>query len=139
MAKFKLQALPFLGGYSHDFGDVKVSEIDDVALVSLALAHGASGTEILQCLQAEKMPDVGHSIDCLNGCGRLMRMGLEQFMLYVDGETDTQKFTKSLDNKLSGSAYVTDQSHVWVCVDISGPMTHPALERICPLNISLLE
>ena len=38
--------------------------------------------------------------------------------------------------KLQGTGYTTDQTDAWVCLEISGPETILALERLCPLDIA---
>jgi len=38
---------------------------------------------------------------------------------------------------LKDAGYTTDQTHAWVALEVSGPDTNLALERICPLDLSL--
>ena len=40
---------------------------------------------------------------------------------------------------LGDVAYTTDQTDVWVVLEISGPETSAALERLCPLDLGLFE
>jgi sarcosine oxidase subunit gamma len=43
-----------------------------------------------------------------------------------------------VEGKLGGAGYTTDQSDSWVVLEISGPDTLAALERLCPLNTATM-
>ena len=43
----------------------------------------------------------------------------------------------SVQAKLNGTGYTTDQTDNWVILEVSGKATLSALERLCPLNLDL--
>ena len=66
-----------------------------------------------------------------------MRMAQDQFLLCVEDVANSFEMNKDLEQKLAGIAYTTDQTHVWVALDIGGPATLTALERICPVDLDI--
>ena len=137
MVEYTLQLEPFLGGYAQQFEHVSLNEVDTMALISLALPNGQDGTAVVQALEASDVPNVGASCPCLNGSGTLMRMTQDQFLLCVEDVANSFEMNKDLEQKLAGIAYTTDQTHVWVALDIGGPATLTALERICPVDLDI--
>lgn len=135
MADYKLKAAAFLGGYARKFDGVELREIDDLALVSLALPLGKHENAITAIEKAFgiNMPDVGRTTQPKPGAMRLLRLGQDQiFVSFPHDGTDPEPY---IAGKLNGAAYSTDQTHVWVALEISGPVAERALERICPIDL----
>ena len=44
-----------------------------------------------------------------------------------------------MQGKLDGKGYTTDQTDAWVVLEISGPDTMAAMERLCPLDLASFE
>lgn len=136
MAEFKLKAEPFLGHYSKSFEGVDLREIDDNTLVSLALPLGAEDATIKAIKKSLgiQVPEVGQSKLAKSGAMRLLRLGLDQvFISFLHTGADSEPY---IAKKLNCAAYSTDQTHVWVTLEISGPNARKALERICPIDLN---
>ncbi len=136
MVDLNLKAEPFLGHYSKGFKGVDLREIDDNSLVSLALPLGEESKAIkaIEAAFGIPVPDVGHSALAKNGAMRLLRLGRDQlFVVFLYEGMDSEPY---IADKLAGAVYSTDQSHVWVTLEISGPSARAALERICPIDLN---
>ena len=66
---------------------------------------------------------------------RLVRLGIDQlFIIFPRAQKDAgaEPHTAKI---LGGGFYTTDQSDVWVTLELSGAGARRALERICPLDL----
>ena len=133
MADFTLEAAPALGGANLRYGMSKIVERGDLALVSVATPQG--GDEAL----ATALKD-GWSLDVpaptrstTSGDTRAIRTAADQMLLVFAHATPDAN--AHVQGKLNGAGYTTDQTDVWVVLEISGPEVIPALERICPLDL----
>ena len=61
-------------------------------------------------------------------------MTADQMLLI--GRGDGNVFETDVRTRLQAVAYTTDQTGAWVCLEISGPATAAAMERICPIDLA---
>ena len=134
MPDFTLTARPALNGYNQDFDGVTLCEVLRLAIVSIAIPLG--GEETLQGTLDTfgiTLPPVGKSTMASDGETRVLALGRDQlFALFPHDSADAESLIAA---KLDGTAYTTDQSDVWVALEISGPRSRMALERICPIDL----
>ncbi len=130
--KFSLSAAPLLGGVDLRIGDNQIKERDDLAIVSVATP--IDGEEALaQALQdGWNLPVPTPTIASQNNDTFAVRTAPDQlFLVFPHSQPGAEPVVAS---QLSGAGYTSDQTDVWVVLDISGPDTIAALERICPLD-----
>ncbi|SLN56880.1 Sarcosine oxidase, gamma subunit family [Roseovarius albus] len=135
MADYTLTATPPLAGVDRSFGDLSLKAPADLALVSIALPLGAED-KVLKAIKTAygaELPDAGKSVLSKDGTVRLVRLGADQAMVIFTHATPDAEPT--VQAKLKGTAYTTDQTDVWVGLELSGPTSRDALHRICPLDI----
>lgn len=135
MPEFTLTAKPALGAYDRTFDGVRLRELVDLALVSIALPRGgeAAAEQAIEAAFQAGLPVPGKSVLSRDGSQRLLRLGREQ--LFVLFARDTPDAETCIANRLNGAAYITDQSDVWVGLEMSGANARRALERICPIDL----
>jgi sarcosine oxidase subunit gamma len=115
---FTLEAKPILGGVDRRLGENRIVERSDLAIVSIAWGLA--------------WPDP--TVSTVSGDVRAVRSAPDQLLLIFPHATpDANRVVQS---KLNGAGYTTDQTDVWVMLEISGPATIAALERLCPLDVS---
>ena len=82
------------------------------------------------------LPEVGLSALSQDSAMRILRLGTDQaFVVFPRAQQDTGAEPHIAD-LLGGVFYTTDQSDVWVTLELSGAGARRALERICPLNLA---
>lgn len=137
MGEFNLKPEPFLGGYERDFGSISIKELNQQAVVSFAIPNGGEtkAKKTLEKLFGVSCPKVGESELSKDGSLRLMRLGPDQLFCLISDQPDTHAAYRDIDQKLSQDIYTTDQSDVWVCLEVSGPQTLKVMERICPIDL----
>lgn len=131
-----LEATSPLNGYKHDFGTVQVEEILGKALVSIAQPLGLKiklQTAVEKKLGAE-WPMVGYSTNSSLG---YQLLGVQSDMVFAFFDHPGGLADTHIKNLLKDTAYCTDQSDAWCMIEISGEGVYAALERICPLNLSV--
>lgn len=134
MPDFTLTSAPPLAGYDQGFGNVMLKAPADLALVSIALPLGAENAaeKAVKAAYGVALPGMGKSVRAADGA-RLIRMTPDQaFVLFTRATPDAERVVA---DKLGGHVYTTDQTDVWVGLEISGPSSRAALERICPLDL----
>lgn len=134
MAKFAftLEAAPTLGGADLSIGENKIKERHDLALVSIAIPLGGETavTDALQSGFGLEMPSPTQSTKC--EAHRLLRTAPDQLLLIFPHETPDANSV--VQEKLAGHGYTTDQTDAWVALEINGPDSLAALERLCPVD-----
>ena len=134
MPDFTLTAAPPLAGLDKQIGDTALTAPADLAIVSIALPLGGE-TAVERAVEAAygaALPVPGKSVVTDEGA-RLVRLAPDQaFVIFTHAHPDAQRMVAG---KLGGTAYTTDQTDVWVAVEIAGPGARRALERICPLDL----
>ncbi|MEM9344402.1 MAG: sarcosine oxidase subunit gamma family protein [Pseudomonadota bacterium] len=120
MASIRLQAKPVLD-VNIEIGGVRIRERDDLALVSVA---GATSLDWLE------MPTPTMSTEA--GDMRAISIAQDQVMLIFQHRTpDAERVVR----KRLNDGYTTDQTDVWVVLEVEGPYVRDGLERICPLDL----
>jgi methylglutamate dehydrogenase subunit D len=135
VSEFTLTAVPALGGHDENYDGTGLRELTDMAIVSLGLPLNgeAAARKAIATAFGATMPPVGNSVLSKDGLTRLARLGPDQlFAFFTNPSADAEQVIAA---RLNGTAYTTDQSDVWVALEISGPNARAALERICPLDL----
>ena len=133
MAEFQLIAEPITGA-DLSIGANRIVERDDLALVSVAAPSGDMDTLGKKLKTAFKLALPEPTQTTTAGDMRAVRTAADQLMLVFPHATpDAEPFVQG---KLKGAGYTTDQTDVWVVFEISGPETHAALERMCPVDLN---
>ena len=131
---FTLEAKPILGGVDRRLGENRIVERSDLAIVSIAtpLGEDAALADALEGGWGLAWPNP--TVSTVSGDVRAVRSAPDQLLLIFPHATpDANRVVQS---KLNGAGYTTDQTDVWVMLEISGPATIAALERLCPLDVS---
>ena len=135
MPDFVLTPSSPLGGFSRDFGPVRLRELTDLAIVSAALplgAEDAAGAALKKAFGCA-VPEPGKSALSKDGRERLLRLAPDQlFILFDHAAPDAEA---AIAARLNGAVYTTDQTDGWVALEITGPGCRAALERICPIDL----
>lgn len=133
MADITLRAAPTLGGVDRTIAGNRILERSDLALVSVATPLGGYETlaAALQDGWALAMPTPTHTT--VSGSARAIRTAPDQLLLLFPH--DAPDANSAVQGKLGGTGYTTDQTDSWVILEVSGPDTLAALERICPLDL----
>lgn len=133
MAEITLEAKPVLDGLDLTMGGNRIVERSDLALVSVATPLGGGGglESALRDAFSLDLPKPGHS--AVAGDMRAIWMAADQMILvFPQGARDANAHVQ---DGLKGAGYTTDQTHGWVVLEVSGPDTLAALERICPIDL----
>lgn len=132
MADITLQPMSPLDSAETTIGTIRLREITDTALLSLAIPQGGD-KDVAKALKklGLDMPDgklssTGKSI-------RAIRSTPDQLILFFK-EADAVVPDK-VREKLGKVGYLTVQTDNWVLCEISGPDATTALERICPIDL----
>lgn len=135
MPDFTLSPTPTLGGYAQSFDGVTLAERADLAIVSVAIPLGAGDAVAAAVRKAygTALPAPGTSVLSADGKTRLIGLGPDQiFAVFAHPTPDANAVVNAA---LGGAAYTTDQTDVWVALDISGAHARKALARICPIDL----
>ncbi|MCV6591971.1 MAG: sarcosine oxidase subunit gamma [Silicimonas sp.] len=137
MADITLTATPLLGGTDIQIGDNRILERDDLALVSIATPLGGEVdlTEALKIAWSLDLPTPTQSTT--SGDTTAIRTTPDQMLLLFPHPTPDANAV--VQEKLGGTGYTTDQTDAWVILEITGPDTMAALERLCPLDLARFE
>ena len=132
MDNITLIAAPVLG-LDLTLGANHVRERSDIALVSVATPLGGEAAleTALQSAFGLALPQP--TLSEQSGNTTAFRIAADQIMLaFVHDGPDAEPAVQA---KLDGTGYTTDQTDVWVVLEVSGPDTAAALERICPIDL----
>ena len=135
MADFTLTATPPLAGYNRSFGSVSLKAPAHLAIVSIALPLGgeAEAEKAIKSAFGIDLPEIGLFNAAQDETSMLMRLGSD--LAFVLFPCETPDAEPRVAKKLKGAAYTTDQTDVWCALEISGPGSLAALERICMLDL----
>ena len=133
---FSLDAAPVLGAADLTLGENRIVERSDLALVSIATPLG--GTDALATALKTgwglSLPDA--TLSSVSADARALRTAPDQMLLiFPHGAPDADAMVKE---KLGTAGYTTDQTDVWAVLELSGPATLAALERLCPLDAAAM-
>lgn len=134
MPEIRLAATPALAGTDIRIGENRIRARTDLALVSIAVPLGGEAALAAAFRKAWnlELPDarLSRGTDQM----RALRTAPDQMMLvFPHAMPDADPVVRAV---LEGAAYTTDQTDVWAILEISGPETLAALERLCPLDLS---
>lgn len=131
---FTLGASPALGGVDLEIGENRIMGRDDLALVSVAIPLGGEAdlTNALRTGWALPLPEA--TISAITGGIRAVRTAPDQLVLIFPHATPDANTI--VQGKLGDTGYTTDQTDVWAVLEISGPDTRAALQRLCPLDVA---
>lgn len=133
MVEFTLTPRPLLDGANLSLGENRIVERDDLALVSVATPQGGETALAEALARAWSLSMPGPTRSTLQGEIRAVRSTPDQMMLVFPHSTPDARGW--VQKNLGGTGYFTEQTDVWAVLDISGPDTMTALERICPLDL----
>lgn len=136
MAKldFTLDASPAIGGYDRTIGQIRIRERDDLAIVSIAtpLNGEAALAKALEVGFGIRVPET--TMTTLSDNIRAVRTAPDQMMLIFPHDPDGAE--SLVASKIGDIGYTTDQSDAWLVLELSGPDTDLALERLSPVNLA---
>ncbi len=133
---FTLENSPFLGGVDLTIGGNRITERADLAIVSVATPIGGEAALEAALKDSWDLPLPQPTIAAHSGETHAVRTAPDQlFLVFPHSTPDAEAMVR---DKLGGAGYTTDQTDAWVVLDISGPQTLAALERMCPLDASAL-
>ncbi|MCY3880228.1 MAG: sarcosine oxidase subunit gamma [Rhodobacteraceae bacterium] len=135
MAEFNLTAEPFLKGYHRQFDGVGLVEAVDLRIASFACPAGAPAQLEAQAKTGWgiELPAPGASSGSLSNQPLVLGMSPDQWFALFAGQNGYAN--DKLLSVLGATAYITDQTHNWVALKISGKLARTALERICPIDL----
>lgn len=133
MAELTLMASPVLGGFDLKIGTNRLRERDDLAIVSVATPLGGDAA-LAAALQSAFLLDMPTpKMEARSDAMHAIRTAPDQlFLVFPHTASDAEPLVQSA---LAGAGYTTDQTDAWVVLEVSGPDTLTALERICPLDL----
>ncbi|MDA4844472.1 sarcosine oxidase subunit gamma [Hoeflea poritis] len=124
-----------LNGFRQEFDRLEITEITDLALVSIASPQGREA-ELASAVSGAygiALPPVGSSVEADAGEPRFL--GLQPGQCFALFERQDEGPVDIIARKLSDAGYYTDQSDSWAVLRVSGTRCREALERICPLDL----
>jgi heterotetrameric sarcosine oxidase gamma subunit len=136
VSDFTLTAQSPLGGYKKDFEGVTLTELTDLAVVSIATPMGGRDAlaSAVDSAFGAALPNIGHSSHTEDGNTRFLGLQRDQMFLLFEHEGDGALAV--IADKLGEVGYYTDQSDTWAILRMAGPGSRTALERICMLDLS---
>ncbi|SPH18167.1 hypothetical protein DEA8626_01699 [Defluviimonas aquaemixtae] len=135
MPEIVLTATPALAGTDLRFGENRIRSRDDLALVSVAVPLGAEDAVKDAFARAWSIDLPGSRDSTGSDEMRALRTTPDQMMVVFPHATpDAEPVVQAA---LGGAAYTTDQTDVWAVLELSGPGVRAALERLCPLDLSV--
>ncbi|MEM9241072.1 MAG: sarcosine oxidase subunit gamma family protein [Pseudomonadota bacterium] len=135
MVEFKLTSAPPLAGYHQRFGSVTLRSPDDLAIVNMAIPLGkdSKATKAVGSGYGVDLPEPGKSVVSKKGAARLVRLAPDQvFAIFKHPTPDAEE---AVAERTKTAFYLTDQTDVWTGLELSGPGSLAALERICPIDL----
>ena len=135
MPDYTLTANTPLDGFSRDFVGVSISEVNDRAIVSLAVPKDGEKelTKALASSYQIELPKTGMLSVSSRDNAVLFSMAQDQYFLVFDYAGNTA--IPSARSHLGDTAYFTDQSDSYVMIRLSGINSRRLLARFCPLDI----
>lgn len=132
MAEITLHAAPILGA-DLSIGPNRITERSDLALISVAVPlDGAERlAQALHDAWGLTMPTARLSSQATD-LRAILSAPDQLLLLFPHDGADAEAHVQS---QLKGAGYTTDQTDGWVMLELSGPDTLSALERICPIDL----
>ncbi|MEC8641332.1 MAG: sarcosine oxidase subunit gamma [Pseudomonadota bacterium] len=135
-----LTPLTALGGITacdEMIGGIRIAEIADTCLASLAMRRGkaANFKKAAKKALGTDLPAPGQRTG--NGTHGVIWMGPDQFLVEV--ETGMTDIAGTLGTAFGTAASITDQSDSWARFDITGKDVPAMLERLCAADTRLMQ
>lgn len=129
----KLSATDSLGGYNEEIGTMRLREVSNYSLISLAIPQGGETLfkKKIKDTFDLSMPSPLETIS--NKETRLLFTQPDQIFALTKSSDDPEK---DMADKFENSAYITDQTDAWVVLELSGTSSREALERICQIDLN---
>lgn len=133
MAEIRLTAAPALGA-DITMGGNRIRERDDLALVSVAVPQGGDAALAGAMERAWSIaPPSPNGSTGGDGMRAIWTAPDQMFLMFPrPGSDESAHLAAALD----GAGYVTTQTDGWVILEVEGPETLAALERLCPLDLA---
>jgi len=133
-----LNALTALDNFSEEFNGISLSEVTNLAIVSMAISteNDKAFAAALKKGFKTARPEVGLFTQAKTANTKVLGLQRDQLFMLFDYEGD--RAVEEVSSKINASkqlAYLSDQSDSWVTLRISGEHTLDALERICPIDL----
>ena len=124
-----------LRGFDQTIGALRIEEVTDRALVSVATPLDGDKPVAAAIKKAYKcaMPEPGKSVVSPTDNARLIWMAPGQIFVSFDGVEHWPE--RHVAGLLGDAGYYVNQTDAWVCLRVSGPAAIDALERICPVDL----
>lgn len=129
-----LTPTPPLAGHDVTLGGNRIAARPELALVSVAVPLGGDAALAARLMAATGLEMPAPTLSSVAGGWRAVSMTADQLLVMTVG--DGTQVTRELTAALDGAGYTTNQTDAWVCLEVSGPAVHAALERICPLDLA---
>ena len=123
-----------LDGLVLRIGANQIVERSELALTSVAITLGQGDVLARRFQELWGLSLPGACLTSIAGDWRAVSMTEDQILLMSPG--DGSAVEREVRNRLEGIGYTTNQTDAWVCLEVSGPDTPAALERICPINLA---
>ena len=134
MDEIKLEAAKILGGANITIAGNRIIERDDLAMVSVATPLGGDAAlkRALKAGHGLAMPSATSSTTSKNGMRAVNTAPDQMLLVFAHATPDAEYHVRT---GLKGMGYTTDQTDSLVAIEISGPDTMAAMERLCPLDL----
>ena len=129
----RLEAVPALSGADIRIGTNHIRERHDLAMVAVATPLGGDAAlkKALKAGLGLSMPSA--TISVVGDDARAVSAAPDQMLLVFAHTTPDAEHHVRIG--LEGTGYTTDQTDSLVAIEISGPDTMAAMERLCPLDL----
>lgn len=132
---FTLTARPALGGVDLKMGANRIVELDEIAIVSIAIPLGGEETLAKALKSSWNISVPEPTLSATDGDLHAVRTGADQlFLIFPHENPDAEAVVQA---RLGGAGYTTDQTDSWVVLEVSGPDVAAALERLSPVDLSV--
>jgi heterotetrameric sarcosine oxidase gamma subunit len=114
-------------------GENHIALRDDLALVSIATPLGGEA-QLAKALKdgwSLDMPDAQH-LSVQDEIQAIQTAPDQMLLVFAHPTPDANAVVQA---RLNGAGYTTDQTDTYVVLEVSGPDTRSALERICPIDL----
>tara|TARA_B100000686_G_C16462428_1_gene797838 strand:+ start:255 stop:824 length:570 start_codon:yes stop_codon:yes gene_type:complete len=134
--KPSLNAVSPLNGYSKTFASIKLSEVTELAIVSItfSLNETSSFKEAFSKYYGNSLPEYGSSTLSKDSTFRFMSM--QPGMIFAIYEYVGLEPISVLTSQLGATAFFSDQSDSSFILRLSGKNLHKILERVCAPDLS---
>lgn len=133
---FTLTARPVLDGTDVTLGENHILERHDLAIVSVATPLGGEVALETAIERAWGLAPPTPAVSSVSGEIRAIGSASDQWLMIFSHPTSDAN--SRVQAALGGAGYTTDQTDAWLVLEISGPDTCAALERLCSLDCATM-